>query len=160
MRGKHFLYAFIGFLIVILFFGALIKISIRERNGGEYTVKGEVINLTYKNITKIGISTDPYWLNFGRMVVNKTNITKIIDIKNPLPYSIVVKIVSKGNASPFLIFPNKVLIKPKEKKSIYVKFYARKVGNFTGNLSVKVLYPINRLGEWVLVKEYEKNIIR
>ena len=143
-------------IVSILIFAYL---GIKENYSGKYLIRAEVVNSTTNNITKVGISTDPYWLNFGKMIANKTNITKIIDIQNPLPYTILAEILVEGNASSFLIYPNDVLIRPKEKKSIYVKFYAKEVGNFTGNLSVKVIYPTNKLSEWMLVKYYEKGIV-
>jgi len=121
-----------------------------------YDIKAEVINKT-NNITKIGISADPNMLNFGRMIVNKTNMTKIIDINNPLPYKIIGYIFVDGNVTPFLIFKDKFLLEPHSKKSLYIRFYAKEEGNYTGNLSIYIRYPKNKISEWLMVEIYEKD---
>lgn len=153
MRKENLIMLFI--FLLFLFFSMFSFISTKYRYVTSYIIKAEVTNKT-GNITKIGVAVDLDVLNFGRMIVNKTNTTKILDINNPLPYKVICYLFVNGNATPFLILKDKFMLESNSKKSIYIKFHAKKEGNYTGNLSIYIRYPKNKISEWFMVKMYEK----
>ena len=123
--------------------------SIHEINVAGYVVKGEVINISTGNITKIGISADTDKLDFGRMIFNKTNATKLITVINPLPSSIILRINITGNISSLLLYKQEYLLEPNESKTVPIKFIPKYTGNFTGILKVKAIYFSNVIGKQV-----------
>ena len=123
--------------------------SIHEIYVAGYAVKGQVINLTISNVTKIGISADTDKLDFGRMIFNKTNATKLITVTNPLPYPIILKLNISGNISSMLFYNYQYMLMPNESREIPIKFIPKRLGNFTGELKIKAIYFSNKLGEKV-----------
>ncbi len=148
MRMKQYVYA--SLFIITALIAVLVIIgnqSIHEVSIAGYTVKGDVINLTTGNVTKIGISADTDKLDFGRMIFNKTNATKIITVSNPLPYEVVLKLNITGNISPLLYYKKEYVLMPNESRNIPIKFVPKIIGNYSGVLNIKAVYFTNSLGK-------------
>lgn len=145
---KH--YTYTALLLITTIVAILIIVgnrSIHEINVADYVVKGQVINVSTKNVTKIGVSTDTDKLDFGRMIFNKTNATKLITITNPLRYPIILKFNIIGNISPMLYYHHEYVIRPNESRNIPIKFVPKSLGNFTGTLKIRAIYFSNVLGK-------------
>ncbi len=157
IRKKVIYYTLIAFFVIVVGLISMTLTGIKTKEVVSLKVKAQVINTT-TNLSKIGVSVDTDELNFGRMIVNKTNMTKIIDFTNPMDKKVVVYVVPEGNVSNYLIYSKKFLLLENEKKSIYLRFYAKDIGNFTGSVKILMRYPLNPLSEWFLVRGYEKGI--
>ncbi|MFB6193233.1 MAG: hypothetical protein ABEK00_03190 [Candidatus Nanohaloarchaea archaeon] len=86
-------------------------------------------------------------LDFGRLIVNATNSTRYVNVSTP--GSNIATLKASGNISSYLDYPRYV----RNASSIPVEMQAIKVGNFTGNLTVRVQIPKKELGEkWLRIK--------
>lgn len=138
------LFAITAFIAIVIIMG---NQSIHEVSIAGYAVKGQVINLTANNVTKIGISADTDKLDFGRMIFNKTNATKLITVSNPLPYEVILKLNITGNISPLLYYKREYILGPNESRNIPIKFVPEGIGNYSGMLEIKAIYFTNSLGK-------------
>lgn len=90
---------------------------------------------------KMGIATHTYELNFGNVPPNVT-VRKIITLENNEPRPVKVKFRVYGDIKPFVSFSEEdVILKPSERREFEVKFDARELGYYTGEIDVIVKAP-------------------
>ncbi|NPA38720.1 MAG: hypothetical protein GXN99_02910 [Candidatus Nanohaloarchaeota archaeon] len=150
MDTRLYYFTLFGVSILLVLFYILGERSVIQDKIAEYDMKGEVINLTTSNLTKIGISADTDKLDFGRMVFNRTNATKILTFYNPYSYDAQIYLLVEGNISKMLIYNERILLKPNQTRNIYIKFVPKAVGNFSGKLEIWAKYATNPVGEFWL----------
>lgn len=101
------------------------------------------------NKSRIGISVEPFLLEFGVMPKNITS-KKIVDLKNSRESPVKVKLKSYGNISPFLQFRNDFTLDSNQNKSVRIKASGNKLGKYKGEVQVIIKIPKNRWAKWLL----------
>jgi hypothetical protein len=92
----------------------------------------------------IGLTVDPWNLNFGIIPEGKNFGTRFISLSNLKEKDAKVSFKVYGNISPFVKFSNNnFLLHPNESLTIKVNFYAEgaKIGNYSGEIDVIVQRP-------------------
>lgn len=131
-------------LVIIVAAGSVIAFSISfEEEKVQYDMKLAVM----ENVT-VGISSDTFELNFGRIPLNGTS-TKYISINYNSTTPAKVVLETKGNISKFLILEkNNFIIEKNERFGILAN--GTEYGNYTGTLTIKVKKPRNQLSRLLL----------
>jgi hypothetical protein len=140
MNKKFFLGVGIIFAIflVLLYFPIQTEIKLVT-----YDLKVNVTDLRVNNSKiLIGISGDPYEMNFGTLPEN-LSVKKFLDLKNNEKIEALIKLSIDGNISDFIeISDTNFILKNGEEKQVEIFFNgtARK-GFYEGNLSIEILTP-------------------
>ncbi len=132
----------IGIIIVILIVIAVFAMTFEEEQI-EYDMKISVM----ENVT-VGISSDTFELNFGRIPLNGTS-TKFVSINynSTTPAKIILQ--TSGNISKYILFEkNNFIIEKSDKFGVLVN--GTEYGNYTGVLTIKIKKPRNQLSKLFL----------
>lgn len=92
----------------------------------------------------VGISADPWNLNFGVIPVGKNFGKRFVNLVNLKEKDVKVSLKAYGNISNFVKFSrNNFILHPKENVTVEVGFYAEgaEVGNYTGVIDVTIQKP-------------------
>lgn len=102
-----------------------------------------------ENESRIGLSVEPYMLEFGILPKNITA-TKQIDIANKKDGPVKVKFRVYGNISPFIEISKDFILDSQANTSVMVKAKGEDVGAYTGEVRMIVKRPKNGWAEWLL----------
>jgi hypothetical protein len=94
-----------------------------------------------ENESKIGVSIDPFNLNYGILPLGSNN-TKMLVINNYEKGPVKVSLYVSGNISPFITFSENNFILDKTSKEVWIKMAGASEGNFTGTLYASIKKPL------------------
>ena len=133
----------LGLVIALIVLIIVVFSTMFEEKTIEYDMKVSVV----ENAT-LGISTDDFELNFGRIPIDG-RVTKFISLNYDGNAPSKVNIQVSGNMAPFITLEkNNFMIEKQEKFGLYIK--GTEYGNFTGKLVIKIIAPKNQLSRLTL----------
>ncbi|MDI6806419.1 MAG: hypothetical protein QMD14_01220 [Candidatus Aenigmarchaeota archaeon] len=103
------------------------------------------------NRSRIGISTDPFELQFGILPINITA-KKVIMLNNGNPTKVKIRLIAHGNITPFLA-PNNLqfILEPSEGRNITITGGGEEVGKYVGEVRIITKIPKNEWSRWLVV---------
>ncbi len=141
---------FLAFIVFFLAFSNLVERTFVRTEVSSLDISLSVFSKT-DNKTKLGVSADTDYLNYGKIPVGG-NSTKIITISNSNEFVSKSILMVEGNVSPY-ITPNNTefFLNPSETKEVRIKAVGKKAGNYTGILKIYTKIPRNRFAELVFM---------
>ena len=136
-------------LTLLFLFVALTAILFYEDIFFDEEMQSIEMRVSVVNGTKIGFAVEE-GLNFGILPLG-TRGRKIITLKNKEDRRVKAHLWTEGDITPFVeISESTVLLEPQMNKDIEIAVHAKKVGNYTGVLKIKLIKPKQKLFEALL----------
>lgn len=129
------------FLVILLIFGIiflfLLKNFLFKHLEIHYQTKASVLPF----LEKVGVSVDIDKIDFG-IAAKGMQIRKVLNVTNSETLLAKVKVKVIGNISKFVkIEPNNFLLSPNNTQAITLEFFGKEIGNYTGEIAVRIEVP-------------------